>query len=43
MRYEFVAVGSFMEMLDALEVGKVDVAVAAISMAPERETRFDFS
>ena len=31
------------EMLEALERGEVDAGVAALTITPERETRFDFS
>jgi len=40
---EFVIVSSVKAMLDAVESGDAQVAVAAISMTPEREQRFDFS
>jgi ABC-type amino acid transport substrate-binding protein len=43
LKSEFVILGSVKAMLDALENGDVQVAVAAISMTPEREQRFDFS
>jgi ABC-type amino acid transport substrate-binding protein len=43
LRHEYVNVNSVKEMLDDLEAGRVEVAVAAISMTPEREARFDFS
>lgn len=40
---EFVIVGSVKAMLDAVESGDAQAAVAAISMTPEREQRLDFS
>jgi polar amino acid transport system substrate-binding protein len=43
LKSEFVIVGSVKAMLDAVESGDAQVAVAAISMTPEREQRFDFS
>jgi ABC-type amino acid transport substrate-binding protein len=43
VRYEFVVLDSVTAMLDALETGDADAAIAAISMTPEREQRYDFS
>jgi len=43
MPYEFVEVGSVTDQLDAVKSGRADVAIAAISMTPEREEEFDFS
>ncbi|SFR48262.1 Ligand-gated ion channel [Marinobacter gudaonensis] len=34
---------SFRELLDAAEAGEIDVAVGALTMTAERESRFDFS
>jgi ABC-type amino acid transport substrate-binding protein len=41
--YEFVEVESVTEQLDAVINGEADVAIAAISMTPEREANLDFS
>jgi ABC-type amino acid transport substrate-binding protein len=43
LKSEFVIVGSVKAMLDAVESGDAQAAVAAISMTPEREQRVDFS
>jgi ABC-type amino acid transport substrate-binding protein len=43
MRYEFVVLDSVTAMLDSLDAGDADAAIAAISMTPEREQRYDFS
>ncbi|MFC1463892.1 MAG: transporter substrate-binding domain-containing protein [Candidatus Brachytrichaceae bacterium NZ_4S206] len=43
LRYEFVLVNSVQEMLEAVERGDADIAIAAISMTPEREARIDFA
>ncbi|MDP5291294.1 transporter substrate-binding domain-containing protein [Oceanimonas sp. CHS3-5] len=40
--YELVPM-PFSELLDAVEAGDVDVAVGALTMTADRETRFDFS
>jgi ABC-type amino acid transport substrate-binding protein len=42
-RYEFVVLDSVIAMLDSLDTGDADAAIAAISMTPERELRYDFS
>lgn len=41
--FEFVEVSTVEEQLDALRQGDADVAIAAISMTPQREDEFDFS
>ena len=41
--YEIVWADSFADMLDAVEAGDADVAVAPLSPTAEREVRFDFS
>lgn len=41
--YEFVEVETVTEQLDAVKSGQADVAIAAISMTPEREEDLDFS
>lgn len=41
--YEFVEVETVTEQLDAVTNGEADVAIAAISMTPEREAELDFS
>jgi len=41
--FEFVEVTTVADQLDALEDGEADLALAAISLTPEREDRFDFS
>lgn len=41
VQFEFQ--GSFAEMLDAVEVSRVDAAIANISVTAERESRMDFS
>lgn len=41
--FEFVEVESVDDLLEALEQGEADVAIAAISMTPEREAYIDFS
>ena len=41
--YEFVEVGSVTEQLEAVKSGQAEVAIAAISMTPEREEELDFS
>jgi len=43
LKTEFVLVDSVNGMLDAVQRGQVQAAVAAISMTPEREQRLDFS
>lgn len=43
VRYEFVVLESVTAMLDALDAGDADAAIAAISMTPECELRYDFS
>ncbi|MGO4998579.1 transporter substrate-binding domain-containing protein [Oceanisphaera sp. W20_SRM_FM3] len=40
--YEWLPM-SFSELLEAVEAGKVDVAVGALTMTAERDTQFDFS
>jgi polar amino acid transport system substrate-binding protein len=43
LKTEFVLVESVNGMLDAVQRGEVQAAVAAITMTPEREQRLDFS
>jgi polar amino acid transport system substrate-binding protein len=43
LRYRFVDAGSMPSLLDGLEKGHFDVAVAAITVTPEREQRIDFT
>lgn len=43
LRYEYVTVNSVKEMLDQLAAGQADIAIAAVSMTPERELQYDFS
>lgn len=40
--FEWVPLG-FRELLDATEAGEIDVAVGALTMTADRESRFDFS
>jgi polar amino acid transport system substrate-binding protein len=41
--FEFVEVATVGDQLDALADGEADIAIAAISLTPEREEQFDFS
>lgn len=41
--YELVVFDSLGELLDAVEVGEVDIAIAGISITANREEKFDFS
>jgi ABC-type amino acid transport substrate-binding protein len=41
--FEYVEVETVGDQLDALDNGEADVAIAAISMTPEREEQLDFS
>lgn len=41
--YEYVAFENLAQLLKATEQGDVDLVVGAISITPDRETRFDFS
>ncbi|MDX1415271.1 MAG: transporter substrate-binding domain-containing protein, partial [Candidatus Promineifilaceae bacterium] len=43
LNFEIVKVETVAEQLDAVKSGKADVAIAAISMTPEREEDLDFS
>jgi polar amino acid transport system substrate-binding protein len=43
LKYRFVDAGSMPALLDRLEKGDFDVAVAAITVTPEREQRIDFT
>lgn len=42
LEYELIPL-SFNELLENVEAGEIDVAVGALTMTAERETRFDFS
>jgi ABC-type amino acid transport substrate-binding protein len=43
LRYEYVMTDTVKAMLDSVEAGNAEAAIAAVSMTPEREARFDFS
>ncbi|MCS6958796.1 MAG: transporter substrate-binding domain-containing protein [Pseudanabaenaceae cyanobacterium SKYG29] len=43
LKYQFVKIDTLQAMLRAVEYGYADVAIAAISMTPEREARLDFA
>ena len=43
LAYEWVEVETVADQLDAIANGEADVAIAGISMTPEREERIDFS
>lgn len=43
LEYKFEKVGSLRELQDALAAGRIDAALAGITITAERERRFDFS
>jgi polar amino acid transport system substrate-binding protein len=43
LQTEYVVMSDVSELLDAVESGRVDLAISAISITSERENRFDFS
>lgn len=43
VQFEFVIVEQFPELFDRVEKGETDLAMASITIASEREKRFDFS
>ncbi len=43
LRYEWVRFDTFTEMINAVEAGQADAAIANISITEERETRIDFT
>jgi len=43
MQYEWVLAGTVNELITNLQSGKIDVAIAGISMTPESESLIDFS
>ncbi len=43
IQYEWVPADTVQELIDHLRSGKIDVAIAGISMTPERESLVDFS
>ena len=43
LSFEFIEVETVADQLDSIAGGQADIAIAAISMTPEREERFDFS
>ncbi len=43
IQYEWVPAGTVNELIDGIQSGKIDLAIAGISMTPEREALVDFT